>query len=72
MLQVKSHFSLSLMHKSLTTRWVTVSMDSSLTTKGTHCNNDRAPYVLQWMLVVIKCRDVVVAEGGEDMHGVMK
>ena len=59
-------------HKSLTTRWVTASMDSSLTTKGTHCNNDRAPYVLQWMLVVIKCRDVVVAEGGEDMHGVMK
>ena len=47
-------------------------MDSSLTTKGTHCNNDSAPYVLQWMLGVIKCRDVVVAEGGEDMHGVMK
>ena len=47
-------------------------MDSSLTTKGTHCNNDRAPYVLQWMLVVIKCRDVVVTEGDEDMRGVMK
>ena len=47
-------------------------MDSSFTTKGTHCNNDRAPYVLQWMLVVIKCRDVVVTEGGEDMHGVMR
>ena len=59
-------------HKSLTTRWVTASMDSSLTTKGTLCNNDWAPYVLQWMLVVIKCRDVLVPEGGEDMHGVMK
>ena len=49
------------------------SMDSSFTTKGTHCNNDRAPYnILQWMLVVIKCRDVLVAEGGEDTHGVMR
>ena len=47
-------------------------MDSSLTTKETHCNNDRSPYVLQWMLVGIKCRDVLVAEGGEDMRGVMK
>ena len=60
-------------HKSLTTRWDTASMDSSFTTKGTHCSNDRAPYnILQWMLVVIKCRDVLVAEGGEDTHGVMK
>ena len=29
-------------------------------------------YYIQWMLVVIKCRDVLVAEGGEDMRGVMK
>ena len=59
--------------KSLPTRWVTASMDSSFTTKGPHCNNERAPYnILQWMLVVIKCRDVLVAEGGEDTRGVMR
>ena len=48
-------------------------MDSSFTTKGSHCSNDRAPYnILPWMFVVIKCRDVLVAEGGEDTHGVMR
>ena len=55
--------------KSLLTRWVTASMNNSFTTKGTHCSNDRAPYnTLQWMLVVIKRRDVLVAEGDEIEH----
>ena len=37
-----------------------------------HCWTDSGKVILQWMLVVIKCRDVAMAEGGEDMHGMMK